>query len=91
MVKCLESANYYIIANESPDAVAAKFSGFTESSLNVIFGDKPIALQDGSFTMELEPYAVRVLSSKPFAPKDEIWQPATYKPYSARLKNDVRK
>ncbi|MBO4345878.1 MAG: hypothetical protein J5833_08975 [Victivallales bacterium] len=91
MVKQLDGVNYYILANESPNAIKAEFSGFTESSLNVIFATEPVALKNGAFSLELEPYAVRVLSAAPFAPSDEIWQKATYRPYSARLKNDVRK
>lgn len=91
MVKQLDGVNYYILANESPDAVTAEFTGFSEAKLNIIFNDAPVTTQNGAFSLELEPYAVRILSSAPFAPADEIWQKATYKPYSARLKNDVRK
>lgn len=90
MVKQLDGVNYYILANESPDAVNADFTGFSEAKLNIIFNDAPVTPQNGAFTLELEPYAVRVMSSATFAPADEIWQKATYKPYSARLKNDKR-
>ena len=90
MTKRLDGVNYYILANESPDIVKADFTGFHESKLNVIFNDNPIMPQNGAFAMELEPYAVRVLSAAPFASSDVIWQKATYRPYSARLKNDVR-
>ena len=91
MVKNLDGKNYYFLANESPDAITARFTGFPEKQLNVLYEDKPIAVNGGAFALELEPYAVRVLSEVPFADKDAIWQKATYRPYSQKIKDDVRK
>ena len=91
MVKKLDGKLYYLVTNESPDEIAAKFSGFPEKQLNVLYGDRPVAVEGGSFELKLEPYAVRVMSAEPFAAREVIWQKATYRPYSAKLKNDVRK
>ncbi|MBQ6472874.1 MAG: hypothetical protein IJJ33_12895 [Victivallales bacterium] len=91
MVKTLKDANYYILANESPETVIAAFSDFPEKQLNVIFQEEPIAVRDGKFELILEPYAVRVMSEAAFAAASVIWQADTYRPYSDRLKDDVRK
>ena len=91
MVKSLKGVNYYILANESPDTVLAHFTGFPENQLKAIFQDEPVAVRDGCFDLILEPYAVRVMSGADFAPASVIWQADTYRPYSARLKDDTRK
>ena len=91
MVKKLDGKFYYLLINESPDALTAKFSAFPEKKLNILYGKQPVDVKDGAFELKLEPYAVRVMSENPFADADIVWQKATYRPYSAKLKDDVRK
>ena len=91
MVKNLDGKIYYILANESGEKITANFKGFTEKQLNVIFESAPVKVDKGSFTLELEPYAVRVMSAEKFDSADKIWQNETYRPWSAKIKNDVRK
>ena len=91
MVKNLDGKIYYILANESGEKITAAFTGFPEKQLNTIFESAPIKVADGSFTLELEPYAVRVMSAEKFDSADKIWQNETYRPWSAKIKNDVRK
>ena len=82
---------YYILANESGDNITAKFTGFAEKQLNVIFNANPVKVNNGAFELKLEPYAVRVMSAEKFDAPDKIWQKSTYRPWSAKIKNDVRK
>lgn len=91
MVKNLNGKLYYILANESGDSISAKFTGFSEKQLNVIFDSKPVKISNGAFELKLEPYAVRVMSAEKFDAPEKIWQNATYRPWSAKIKNDVRK
>lgn len=91
MVKKLDGKFYYLLANESPDTLTANFSAFPEKQLHILYEDTPLTLKNGTFTLKLEPYAVRVMSAVPFADRDTVWRKATYRPYSAKLKNDVRK
>lgn len=91
MVKNLNGKLYYILANESGDTVNAKFTGFPEKQLNVIFESAPVKVNGGAFELKLEPYAVRVMSAEKFDAHDKILQKSTYRPWSAKLKNDVRK
>ena len=91
MVKNLDGKFYYILANESGDSISAKFTGFTEKQLNVIFDSNPVKVNNGAFELKLEPYAVRVMSAEKFDAPEKIWQIKTYRPWSAKIKNDVRK
>ena len=91
MVKNLDGKLYYILANESGDSISAKFSGFSEKQLNVIFESAPVKVNNGSFELKLEPYAVRVMSAEKFDAPEKIWQNSTYRPWSAKIKDDVRK
>ncbi|MBO4647683.1 MAG: hypothetical protein J5806_05955 [Lentisphaeria bacterium] len=91
MVKKFEGKFYYLLINESPDALTAKFSAFPEKKLNILYGKQPVDVKDGAFELKLEPYAVRVMSEDSFPDSDIVWQKATYRPYSAKLKDDVRK
>ena len=72
-------------------SISAKFTNFSEKQLNVIFDSKPIKVNNGAFELKLEPYAVRVMSAEKFDAPEKIWQNATYRPWSAKIKNDVRK
>ncbi len=91
MVKNLNGKLYYILANESGDSITAKFTGFPEKQLNTIFEANPVKVSNGGFELKLEPYAVRVMSAEKFDAPDKIWQKSTYRPWSAKIKNDVRK
>jgi len=91
IVKDFEGKRYYIAINESPEAVKAVFTGMNEDKLNVIYENEPLKVVDSQVTVDFAPYAVKVMSAAEFSPAEKIWKSDSYRPYSARIKDDKRK
>ena len=90
-MKDFEGKRYYIAINESPEAVKAVFTGMNEDKLNVIYENEPLKVVDSQVTVDFAPYAVKVMSAAEFSPAEKIWKSDSYRPYSARIKDDKRK
>ncbi len=82
LVKHHDGRNYYLVANESDQVVKAEFTGCPEKQLYVLFGAEPVAVNDGRFTIEFQPYEVRVMAETPFKSADEIFKMDSYTRYS---------
>ncbi|NMA42732.1 MAG: hypothetical protein GX946_05055 [Oligosphaeraceae bacterium] len=91
LTKRHEGRNYYLITNESPETVKAEFTSCPESHLNILLESDGIDVADGSFTMDIPAYGVKILADCKFPEAQVLFKPETYVPFSAPVPhNDVR-
>jgi len=90
LTKTYEGKNYYIVTNESPEAVTAAFSSCPETHLNVLLEENGVDVIDGAFTLDIPAYGVKILADCQFPTPIALFKPATYVPFSYPVPNDVR-
>lgn len=75
LVKNHDGKNCYIIVNESDKAVKAAIENCPETELYAMFQKSRIIPQNGSFTLKLQPYDVRIMRDTPFPDAADILHP----------------
>lgn len=82
MVKNSKGANYYFIVNETDAVVNATFKNVPEARLHTILRGGETPVKDGAFSLELQPWDVRVMREEAFPDNDKILHPEKYVRYS---------
>ena len=72
---------YCILVNESEQAVTAVLKNVDEKRLNVLLDPLPLFPSKGIATLDMPPFAVRVVSTAEFPDATTLFKPNTYVPY----------